>query len=279
VIKLAFFGVGALISTLGAQPTSPASDSGQAETDRHSRPEKSDAASTQLIQNYLTVTGGQAAHNRLRNVVASGVIEEAGRSKNFKLIETQDGKRHLTYWWRHLGRDYEEVYVFDGLQTWSQQKKPKLKDAEQLGGRQGAHFSHQRWLLQPFVLPSRANYVFKYQGTARTSGRLAHLVVGYGKQNERSWFYFDQEKSLLLRWGGIGLIAGGEEPLDYRSSRFKSVGDVLLPLEIDLLAEEAAFGQVTFERIEANQNLENIRFLMPERFSPVLRQRAAPTER
>jgi hypothetical protein len=273
--KLAVFAFGALVAPLGAQDTSPGSELAPAEAVRDSRPEKSDTASTRLIQNFLTVAGGKDAYDRLRNVVATGVIKEGHQTRNFKLVETQDGKRHLTYWWRHLARDYEEVYVFDGVQTWSQKRKPELEAARQFGGRRSAHFSRQRWLLQPFVLPCRADYVFEYQGTGRVGDRRTHVVVGYGKKNERSWFYFDQEKFLLLRWGGVGLIGGVEEPLDYRSLRFKSVGGVLLPAEIELLAEEAVFGRVTFESIEANQNLRSIRFLMPEVSSPLLRQRPA----
>jgi hypothetical protein len=237
------------------------------------RPERSDAASQQLIRNYLTVTGGAAAYNALDNLVARGDLTEAGKEKAFTLIESQDGRRHLTLEWRHLGRDYEARYVFDGLETWRQQIRPELEDPRTYEGQEAVHFAHQRWLLQPFVLPSVADYTFKYQGAAKVGGRECHVIVGYGPKDVRSWFYFDKEKFLLLRWGGFGELAGVREYMDYRATSFRRAGGVLLPRAIDLLAEDAAFGKIEFEEILTNQDIDRQIFVRPRGRTPVLRQR------
>jgi len=237
------------------------------------RPAQSDVASMQLIKNYLTVTGGRQAHLALRNAVAAGTIKESTLVRNFRLIETIDGKRHLTYDWTHLGRKHRVVYVHDGLQSWTQVLEPKRQEPRTYGGADGAHFASQRWLLQPFTLPLLANYVFKYQGASKVSGRPAYIVKGYGKKDAHSWFYFDKEKSLLTRWGGEGQIAGVSEYMDYRATQFKPVDGVLLPTRIDLLVENAAFGHLNFEKIEMNQNLDDVSFLIPRSTIPTLRQR------
>lgn len=264
--------VGFKVSTLHAQETPAPPPEAAAVI----RPEKSDAASQQLIRNYLTVTGGKNAHAKLQNVVARGSLTEAGKIKNFELIELQDGRRHLTLSWRHLGRDYKERFAFDGLTTWRQKVKPQLKEAEDYSGQEAIHFSKQRWLLHPFVLPALANYTFKYQGAAKVGGRRCHVVVGYGKKDVRSWFYFDQEKFLVLRWGGFGELAGLREYMDYRATKFRRAGGVLLPVEIDLLAENAAFGEIVFEEILPNQPIDLSRFNKPKSQTPVLRQRPVP---
>jgi len=243
------------------------------------RPEASDAASQQLIRNFLTVVGGAEAYNRINNVVARGTLEEAGKIKTFQLIELQHGRRHLRLNWRHLGREHEEQLVFDGLDAWRQQLSPERQEAVNYSGQEGIHFSRQRWLLQPFVLPTIADYVFKYQGTDKVGGRPCYVIVGYGKNDERSWFYFDQEKFLLLRWGGFGEIAGVREYMDYRAAKFKQVGGVLFPTEIDLLAENSAFGRIQFDSILSNQEIEAGRFSRPVHHSPVLRQRQKPSGR
>ncbi len=237
------------------------------------RPESTDEASRKLIENYLVVTGGQQAHIALRNVVATGTIEEAGKTKTFTLIETQDGKRKLTYKWRLLGRDYEVVYAFDGVLAWTQEILPKEKSAMPLNGADARHFIYQHWLIQPFILPLKASYDFKYQGTSKVSGRPAHIVVGYGKKDERSWFYFDKEKFLLTRWGGIGTVAGVKEYLDYRATQFSRVNGVLLPKQIDLLVENSPFGSITFDTIEPNVDIDTKIFNAPPSNIPVLRQR------
>ena len=60
------------------------------------RPQLSDTTSKQLIKNYLAVSGGKQAYIKLKNVIATGSIVEAGKLKSFRLIETQDGRRQLT---------------------------------------------------------------------------------------------------------------------------------------------------------------------------------------
>jgi hypothetical protein len=237
------------------------------------RPEQTDTTSQQLIQNYLTITGGRQKHQKIRNIIAEGSIKESTLERRFKLIETSDGKRHLSYQWTHLGRQHLVIYVYDGLQTWTQVLEPQKEEAEVYTGANALHFAHQHWLLQPFTLPMRANFVFEYEGTAKALGRSAYLIKAYGKENLASWFYFDKEQHLLTRWGGQGSIAGVKEYMDYRATAFKSVNGILLPSKMDLLAENAVFGHVQFEQIHMNQNLNNISFLMPQTMIPTLRQR------
>ncbi len=259
-------------SLLLAQNTAtPETEAETAPTDP--RPEKSDAASLQLINNYLTVTGGSKAHSALQNVVAEGTIKESTLLRRFTLIETNDGKRHLTYYWTHLGRKHRVLYVHDGLETWTQVLEPKKQDAKRYGGMDGAHFANQRWLLQPFTLPSLADYTFKYQGASKVSGRPAYVIKGYGKNDQKSWFYFDKEKFLLIRWGGEGRIAGITKNMDYRATQFKPVSSVLLPSQINLLVENSAFGTIRFEQIKTNQDLNEVSFFMPKSTVPTLRQR------
>ncbi len=272
---LRFFKILLFVSTLPFFLTLNTSAQDSAEAPKESRPESTDSASRQLIKNFLTVTGGKQLHIDLKNVVAAGVIEEAGRTKRFKLVETQDGKRKITYSWRHLGRNYEEVYAYDGLNAWTQKVKPKEEPVRNYSGRMAEHFKSQHWLLQPMVLPLKAAYVFKYQGIDKVSGRPAYVVVGYGKKNERTWFYFDQEKFLLTRWGGLGTIAGVEEYMDYSATRFAKVDGVLMPKEINLLAEGKPFGKLTFDDIRPNAPIDMAIFYASPSKVPVLRQRTA----
>jgi len=236
------------------------------------RPEVSDATSLKLIQNYRTVTGGTNAHEKITNIVATGKIVEAGKIKSFVLIETNSGKRKITYTWRLLGRDYERIVAYDGEKVWSQEVRPKEQPAKVVEGQDALHFVNQRWCLQPLVDPRQDPFVFKYQGLSKVYGRPAYIVIGYGIDDERSWFYFDTDKFLLTRWGGLGTIAGVKEYLDYSAKKFSKVNGVLLPKEIDLLAENEKFGTITFDTTLANQKLGPDVFKMPPSKVPVLRQ-------
>ncbi|MEM8866900.1 MAG: hypothetical protein AAGC73_01405 [Verrucomicrobiota bacterium] len=240
---------------------------------KFTRPEYDDPTSRKLIKNYLTATGGKQAHIDLQSVYASGTITEAGKTKSFELVERQDGRRHLTYTWRHLGRDYKEVIAFDGVIAWKQKLSPKKGIPQELSKIEAWHFANQRWLIQPFVVPLKAKYVFVYQGSSKVAGRDSHLIVGLTQDGEKSFHYIDKETFLVTRWGGYGYIGGIKEYLDYQATRFEYVGGVLLARELTLIAETQAFGKVVFDDFEANPDLDLKMFYQPPDDLPTLRQR------
>jgi hypothetical protein len=238
------------------------------------RPTQSDSTSQRLIANYLTITGGQQAHRKLLNVVAEGTIKESTLIRNFRLVETNDGKRHLTYYWTHLGRPHRELHVFDGVEVWTQVLEPEKHEAKHDTSVNGIYFANHRWLLQPFNLPLLADYVFKYQGMSKFNNRTSYIVKAFGKKDRQSWFYFDKEKSLLTRWGGPGMIAGTTEQMDYNATQFKSIDGLVFPTRIELLAENASYGHIEFNKISINQNLNDLSFFFPKSSIPTLRKRS-----
>jgi hypothetical protein len=237
------------------------------------RPSESDNTSRQLISNYLNVTGGPKAHQKIHNIQASGTFKESHYIKNFELIENNKGQRHLIFTWKHLGRHYKEVFSFDGTETWHQKLLPKEQPPAPYSGTKAKHFAHQRWLIHPFTLPLNAEYVFNYQGVSKVGGRPAHVVVGYGAKNERSYFYFDQEKFLLTRYGGKGQLGQSKIDIDYQATRFKAVNGVLMPAQLQQVAQGQAFGEIKFEEIMVNREIDEEMFKRPTRNIPVLRQK------
>lgn len=237
------------------------------------RPEHSDGPSLKLISNYLTASGGEAAHQAVLNVFASGTYKESSQLKYFKLVETHKGERHLTLSWTYQGRKYEEITVFDGVDCWTQELKPKEQPPKDFKGLDANHFKHQRWFIPPFTTPLSTRYDFQYQGNAKVAGRPAYLVVGFGPQDERSWFYFDKENFLITQYGGIGKLGRQAGYLDYRATKFKSVDGVFFPSEITLLAKDQAYGEIVVKELKTNVELGSKQFYKPQSKIPVLRSR------
>lgn len=236
------------------------------------RPEQSDPTSEKLIDNYLTASGGTSAHVHLKNIIATGTIVEGRMSKKFELIETRNGERLLTYSWKHQAQNHKIRYASDGIRIWQQQLLPEELRPNFFEGPPARHFAAQRWLIQPFIAPLEADFVFKYQGKSKVSGRKAYIVTGFGRDDERSWFYFDEENFLLTRWGGKSSIAGVEEYIDYRATEFAKVAGVLLPKKIELLLKDSPYGTITFDDISVNQAVDPEIFAMPPNPAPILRQ-------
>jgi hypothetical protein len=86
----------------------------------------SDKTSLQLLTNNTKVIGGASNH---RNVVATGTFDYSRDTKKFRLIETAEGNRHMTFKWRYMGRDFTETLVSirdpegDGPDTWREVTK------------------------------------------------------------------------------------------------------------------------------------------------------------
>jgi len=257
-----------------AQETDPENgDASEPKQSEIQRPEATDDPSRQLIDNYLTVTGGREAHAAIPAVEARGDLREGRRRRTFRLVETRSGQRRLTLTWREKGRDHKRIRATDGEMVWERQVAPEKKPARRLSGAEAQHFRHQFWLLNPFAGARAEGYVFDYRGKARALGRRAHMVVGYGPENVRTWFYFDREEFLLLRHGGLGRVAGGTQNLDYAAHRFTRVQGALFPKALKLLVDEDTFGEIAFESIEARPEPDSGRFAMPPSEVPVLRQK------
>ena len=236
------------------------------------RPLQTDAASERLIQNHLVASGGILAHSRINNIAVEGTQQIRSETKAFTLIETNDGKRHLTYRWKHLGRQYEEIYVFDGLRAWKQVRLPSPQPAKSLVGLEGAHFGSVHWFLQPFTLPMRGSYEFSFDRASRVGTRESYRVNGSGKQGIQQSFHFDKETALLIRWGGDGLVAGSQQRLNYQATHFTAVEGVQFPKAISLLIGTKPYGYIRIERLTTNVDISMIDFFRSGRKTPTLRQ-------
>ena len=207
----------------------------------------------------------------------TGQYQEANDLKRFTLVETRQGQRYLQLRWKLRGIQHEQIYAYDGQQCWQQRSLPKDKKRnlpKTYKGRAASHFIHQRWFFHPFTPPLADDYVFDYAGTDTVAKRPTHLLVGYGPNNERSWFYLDQQTFLVTRWGGIGAVAGGQAYLDYQAKGFKAVDGIFLPTGLNLLAQDQVYGEIRFDRIETNVDVADSLFTQPVANIPTLR--AAP---
>ena len=68
----------------------------------------SDSTSLQILRNNTVVIGAETGVN---NITAEGTFQYADDPKNFKLVETADGKRWMQLTWQFMGRHYTETIV------------------------------------------------------------------------------------------------------------------------------------------------------------------------
>ena len=128
-------------------------------------------------------TGGSTRPGKNEDLRAGG--NPGRQSAN---LATQNGA--------NLGQDYHEVEAFDGLVAW---KRRLFRPARALprthGGPDGETTSiHQRWLLHPFVPPLVGQVCLPLpERRAGPGPQGLPSSSATGRNNVRSWFYFDKE--------------------------------------------------------------------------------------
>lgn len=275
----------------------------------------SDSGSLRLFENYRKVIGA-GGHPGIQNIRASGQFTYAKEAREFELVETDGGARHLVFQWRSMGRVYRErnqsvpgagaagrdvvsreisrqVIGRGGERTWERvflelRVGSKLMHRQQFGttvlseGRSAPakpltahqkeviaggygevspeHFRQVFLMRQPLLDPDKLGMGYRYGGVEKRFGRPVYIV----RQFSGGHFYFDQKKFLLVQWGGKSHLGGKNLPVDYRSTRFKRQGQILLPAKVLLTAEGTVLGTYEVEQVEVNAAVAPDFFAIPE---------------
>lgn len=264
-------------ATAEAKKTST-EDSKNLRAEKTARPLENDKNSNRVLDNYFKATGGRYAHTQINSIRATGIYQDAEHSKEFELFETKDGQRRLTFKWKFKGRYYRETFGYNNQIIWKQTLAPQKQLPETFEGAEANHFAHQNWLLHTFMLPSQKSHTFQYQGKSRINGRNNYMLIAYGPNDIRSWYYFDSKRFLLTRNGGKKPLANTIVNVDYQASHFKAIDGVLLPTKIYLVTGNQSFGHIEFQTIESNPAISGALFNKPQDNQYILRQQTKPAK-
>ena len=76
---------------------------------------------------------------------------------------------------------------------------------------------------------------------------------------------FDKEKSLLIQWGGTGILGGRRIDISYLATAFKRVDGILFPSKVSVMAKGSVLGTYTIDTIEIEGDFDKrILYKRPE---------------
>ena len=104
---------------------------------------------------------------------------------------------------------------------------------------------------------------FQYIGVDKVAQRKTYVI----RRGTESYYYFDKEKFLLLKWGREESLGGQKLEVSYVANSFKRWGTprdtFLLPSQISIVAGDKVLGSYRIEGIEINRPVKQSVFTPP----------------
>jgi hypothetical protein len=210
-----------------------------------------------LMDKYIEVTGGKAAHEKVKNYVMSGTFDMAAQGVSAKMTI-----------WRAEGKSLAQIDIqgmgvieegYDGTVAWS--KNPmqgaRLKEG---GEKEMAAYGAE---VNP-DLNWRNLYSSVQTGAAEdVKGAACYRVDLTTKSGQKMERWFDQKSGLLVKTRMTMSSPQGEIPIEAFVSEYKVVEGVNTPHKI----VQSVMGNdmtLAFSSIQVNQSIDPAKFALPE---------------
>jgi len=122
------------------------------------------------------------------------------------------------------------------------------------------HFWSNFLILQPYLNADG----YSFNGITQLPAASNRKVYEVSHPWDR-YLMFDKEKSLLIQWGGTGILGGRRIDISYLATAFKRVDGILFPSKVSVMAKGSVLGTYTIDTIEIEGYFdERILYKRPE---------------
>jgi hypothetical protein len=212
----------------------------------------------ELLDKFITATGGKEAYEKCKNRVSKGTMEikPLGVKGKVTVYEATPNKRYLEAELPGIGKIEEGT---DGKTVWEKNalSGARIKEgAEKASSLQDAQFDADlNW--------RKAYKKVEYQGEEAVDGKPAHKVVLTPSESPARTAYYDKASNLLVKVVLPLKTAMGEIKTEAFLSDYKKVDGLLIPHRLrQLVAGQEIV--ITLDTIEQNAKLPENRFDLPE---------------
>ena len=210
-----------------------------------------------ILDNYIKITGGKEAHEKIKSLTAKGRVEAAAQGIKGQLALYFAAPNKLYELMDIPGLDKREQ-GYDGKVAW---EKSTVTGARILTGEEKAA------TVREATLDADVNWRQLYQkaelaGEEAVNGKPAYKVIMTPNEGAPSTRFYDKESGLLVKSIETVTSAMGKITTEALISDYKKVNGVLFPHKI----KQTALGQsadITFDSIEANTEIPKDRFDLP----------------
>jgi hypothetical protein len=212
-----------------------------------------------ILDNYVKVTGGKAAFDKIQSVVAKGTFELAGVGIKGALTIYQAAPNKM-YTEIDLGAMVGKIEQgTDGKVFW---ENSAIQGARLLEGDEKAAAKLEA------SINSEANWRDHYKsaeltGEENVDGKPAYKVVLTPKEGPPSTRFYDKTSGLLVKVAQTLNTPMGQVNTEAVISDYKKIGEITYPHKMQ---QKVGPQQVviTFDKVELNAKIPSERFALPE---------------
>lgn len=210
-----------------------------------------------ILDNYLKVTGGKEAHEKIKSQVSTGTMEMGGTGIKGKIsaLHAMPSKFLIRIEIEGLGTIEQGT---DGKVVW--EKNPITGDRILMGEEKTA-------FLRRADIHSDVNWRKHYKkvelaGEEKVNDKAAYKVVMTPDEGEKMTQFFDKESGLLVKIAVTAKTAMGEIPTESFVSDWKKVDGVLVPHKVRqiVLVQEIT---IVLDKVESNAKIADEKFAIP----------------
>lgn len=222
----------------------------------------------ELMEKYITATGGRAAYEKVKSRIlkASFEIAAANVKGEVTTYQTADGKMKEV---ANLGALGTQEEVFDGTVGWSSSPMAgvALKDDADL----------EEMKLRG--LNNELKYEESYKsievtGVEDINGKPAYIVKATSKAGKETTVYYDKESSLPVKMSTITKTPQGEIPVSMQMSEYKEFDGV----KMATVVKNEVMGQtfvITITDVKQNTEIPAGTFDQPEDVKKLIAKKSA----
>jgi len=219
-------------------------------------PAETDAISRKILENFITVNGGQAAVDALESVVLRGEMKEGRTLYELQSYYKAPDKTLTRTWRRKMGKEYGTSFGSDKQTVW------KIDDD---GDREtfvvirddSAELSTQASVVLKLLHWQENGYVLEYVGKGNIGERAMLKVQAYHPRMAAPMLiYFDAKTFLPMRFRTLKNVGSGAFPVEVHISKYEKFGKIWMPREYLFLIDGESYGWLKAEKIHPNVPIE-----------------------
>jgi hypothetical protein len=215
----------------------------------------------EIVAKYVKAIGGMDKINALKTIQRSGKFTGGG---GFEARLSQENKRPNMVREDFFIQGMDGVNAYDGKNGWKIEPWQGKKDPEPLGEDEMKEIVSDADFDGPLVNYAAKGNKVEYVGTEPVEGTDAYKLKVTMANGEVRYYYMDTDYYVPIKVETKRMIRGAEREFETSLGDYKEVNGVYFPWSLESGPKGSPNkGKVTFEKMVANTDIPDTRFVAP----------------
>ncbi|HEX5706622.1 MAG TPA: hypothetical protein VFX96_04970 [Pyrinomonadaceae bacterium] len=215
----------------------------------------------EIVQKFIKTVGGMEKIQAVKSLRRAGKFSGGG---GFEAAIVEENKRPNMVRQEFSLQGMTQVNAYDGKTGWKIEPWGGKKDVESLGEEELKTIIEDSDLDGPLINYQQKGNKVEFAGMDDVEGTEAYKLKVTLKNGDVRYYYMDTDYFVPIKIDTKRMVRGAEREYETVLGDYKEVAGWYLPHSIETGVKGSPFRQkVTYERIEANINLDDSRFSRP----------------